>query len=151
MEHLEGWPDLNIDEERIAFKLNKDMFHYMAISDDRQRIMPTVHDRTIGRALEYKEAILLTYPHSPTFKHEVCINNSNAPRSDFTTKWIGMDNAIARHGIHGLYLLYSINIRGIQLVNGTNTIYLKQSRGGHLLIGVMYDYIRLEGPHLAKC
>lgn len=25
MEHLDGWPDLNIDEARIAFKLNKDM------------------------------------------------------------------------------------------------------------------------------
>ncbi|KAL2498175.1 Rhamnogalacturonate lyase family protein [Abeliophyllum distichum] len=444
MEHLEGWPDLNIDEARIAFKLNKDKFHYMAISDDRQRIMPTDHDRTTGRTLEYKEAILLTNPHSPTFKHEVddkyqysCdnkdnlvhgwistnprvgfwiitpsyefrgggpikpdltshvgptslaiffsshyagpnfrialrdgepwkkvlgpvfiylnsdlgntpstlwadakkqmiietkkwpydfplskdfphakqrgaisgrllvfdkynnkelmlaksayvglaapenlgswqeetkgyqfwtqtdemgyftirnvrastynlnawvmgfigdykynidivikpgsqiqlgdlvykpprngptlweigvpdrtaaefyvpdpapglmtqlsikhvektgsytlrlalasatyseiqvrINNSNAPRPDFTTKRIGKDNAIARHGIHGLYLLYGINIRGIQLVNGTNTIYLKQSRGGRPLIGVMYDYIRLEGPPLAKC
>ncbi|KAL2456573.1 Rhamnogalacturonate lyase family protein [Forsythia ovata] len=71
MEHLKGWPDLNIDEARIAFKLNKDMFHYMAISDDRQRMMPTDHDRTTGRALEYKEAILLTNPHSPSFKHEV--------------------------------------------------------------------------------
>ncbi|KAL2520819.1 Rhamnogalacturonate lyase family protein [Forsythia ovata] len=81
---------------------------------------------------------------------QVRINNSNAPRPDFTTKRIGKDNAIARHGIQGLYLLYSINIREIQLVNDTNTIHLKKSRGGRPLIGVMYDYIRLEGPPLAK-
>ncbi|KAL2520841.1 Rhamnogalacturonan endolyase [Forsythia ovata] len=83
-------------------------------------------------------------------KTKVRINNSNAPRPDFTTKHIGKDNAIARQQIHRFYLLYSINIRGIQLVNGTNTIYLKQSRGGCPLIGVMYDYICLERPLLAK-
>ncbi|KAL2520820.1 Rhamnogalacturonate lyase family protein [Forsythia ovata] len=59
----------NILEYR--FKESRRRFHYMVISDDRQRMMPIDHDRITGRALEYKEAILLTNPHSPTFKHEV--------------------------------------------------------------------------------
>ncbi|CAA3005319.1 probable rhamnogalacturonate lyase B [Olea europaea subsp. europaea] len=82
---------------------------------------------------------------------QVRINNPNAPAPYFTTMRIGKDNAIARHGIYGLYWLYSIKIQGIQFMNGTNTIYLKQSRGGRAFIGVMYDYIRLEAPKQAPC
>ncbi|KAK6125863.1 hypothetical protein DH2020_040389 [Rehmannia glutinosa] len=77
---------------------------------------------------------------------QVRINNPNTRRPHFTTRRIGRDNAIARHGIHGRYWLYSVDVPGSQLVNGTNTIYLKQSRGSSPFIGVMYDYIRLEGP-----
>ncbi|PIN05729.1 Rhamnogalacturonan endolyase [Handroanthus impetiginosus] len=69
--HLEGWPDLDIDEARIAFKLHQNMFRYMAVSDDRQRIMPTDHDRTAGHILDYKEAVLLTDPTNPKIKGEV--------------------------------------------------------------------------------
>ncbi|KMT17913.1 hypothetical protein BVRB_2g034390 [Beta vulgaris subsp. vulgaris] len=32
----------------------------MAISDDRQRIMPLPHDRASGLPLAFKEAVLLT-------------------------------------------------------------------------------------------
>ncbi|KAL8550183.1 hypothetical protein ACS0TY_008856 [Phlomoides rotata] len=70
-EHKEGWPDLNIDEARIAIKLHQDMFHYMVISDDKQREMPTDSDRKIGQALDYKEAILLRNPDNPRFRGEV--------------------------------------------------------------------------------
>ncbi|KAK6125848.1 hypothetical protein DH2020_040416 [Rehmannia glutinosa] len=77
---------------------------------------------------------------------QVWINNPNTRRPHFTTRRIGRDNAIARHGIHGRYWLYSVDVSGSQLVNGKNTIYLKQSRGSSPFIGVMYDYIRLEGP-----
>ncbi|KAF7128905.1 hypothetical protein RHSIM_Rhsim10G0175400 [Rhododendron simsii] len=64
----------------------------------------------------------------------------------FTTGFIGKDNAIARHGIHGLYWLYATEISGSQLVTRSNTIYLTQSRGNSPFKGIMYDYIRLEGP-----
>ncbi|KAH7669403.1 Rhamnogalacturonate lyase protein [Dioscorea alata] len=47
-EHLDGWPDFNLDETRIAFKLRKDKFQYMAMADDRQRIMPFPDDRLSG-------------------------------------------------------------------------------------------------------
>ncbi|KAL1569703.1 rhamnogalacturonan endolyase [Salvia divinorum] len=70
-EHLEGWPALNIDRARLAFKLDKKRFRYMAISDERQRTMPTEDDRKFGKVLAYKEAVLLTNPSDPTLKGEV--------------------------------------------------------------------------------
>ncbi|GFP94449.1 rhamnogalacturonate lyase [Phtheirospermum japonicum] len=77
---------------------------------------------------------------------QVWINNPNGRRPHFTTGQIGRDNTIARHGIHGRYWLYSVNISGFQLVQGRNTIYLKQARSTGPFTGVLYDYIRLEGP-----
>jgi len=60
---------------------------------------------------------------------------------------IGKDNSIARHGIHGLYWLYNVNIPGSLLVEGdNNTIFLTQARGNGPFQAIMYDYIRLEGP-----
>ncbi|KAL9229575.1 hypothetical protein vseg_005026 [Gypsophila vaccaria] len=78
---------------------------------------------------------------------QVRINNPDLiARPVFTTKLIGTDNAIARHGIHGLYKLYSINVPSSLLNIGNNTIYLTQSRGANFFRGIMYDYLRLEGP-----
>ncbi|KAH6784509.1 Rhamnogalacturonate lyase family protein [Perilla frutescens var. hirtella] len=70
-EHMKGWPGLKIDEARIAIKLQQNMFRYMAISDDKQRIMPTEQDRKSGKTLDYAEAVLLTNPSNPTLKGEV--------------------------------------------------------------------------------
>lgn len=72
-EHLEGWPDFNIAETRIAFKLRKDKFHYMAMADNRQRVMPMPDDRLPdrGRPLAYPEAVLLVNPINPDLKGEV--------------------------------------------------------------------------------
>ncbi|KAL2457168.1 Rhamnogalacturonate lyase family protein [Abeliophyllum distichum] len=72
-EHLEGWPGFNLDETRIAFKLRKDKFHYMAMADNRQRYMPLPDDRLPGRGqqLAYPEAVLLVNPVEPEFKGEV--------------------------------------------------------------------------------
>ncbi|KAK4850741.1 hypothetical protein QYF36_009409 [Acer negundo] len=72
-ERLAEWPAFNIDNIRMAFKLNKDKFHYMAIADDRQRFMPLPDDRLRGRgqALAYPEAVLLVNPVEPEFKGEV--------------------------------------------------------------------------------
>lgn len=63
---------------------------------------------------------------------------------------IGEDNAIARHGIHGLYWLFSIKITGSMLMEGENIIFLSQSRSSSPFQGVMYDYIRLEAP-ISSC
>lgn len=77
----------------------------------------------------------------------------NDPKQDpplFTTGVIGKDNAIARHGIHGLYWLFSIDVPSLRLENGINTIFLTQAMAtGSLALfqGIMYDYIRLEGPN----
>ncbi|KAL5844536.1 hypothetical protein ACOSQ3_010590 [Xanthoceras sorbifolium] len=72
-EHLAEWPAFNIDNIRMAFKLNKDKFHYMAIADNRQRFMPLPDDRLQGRGqvLAYPEAVLLVDPIEPEFKGEV--------------------------------------------------------------------------------
>ncbi|XP_010555419.1 PREDICTED: uncharacterized protein LOC104824920 isoform X2 [Tarenaya hassleriana] len=76
---------------------------------------------------------------------QVRVNEANS-EPVFTTGFTGKDNAIARHGIHGLYKLYSVEISGSILRDGENTIYLTQSRSRSMFQGVMYDYIRLEGP-----
>lgn len=77
---------------------------------------------------------------------QVRINDPNAGKPIFTTELMGKDNAIARHGIHGLYWLYSIEISGSQLVQGRNSMFLTQPRDSTPWQGIMYDYIRLEGP-----
>ncbi|OVA03491.1 Rhamnogalacturonate lyase [Macleaya cordata] len=70
-ERLEGWPGFYIGETRIAFKLRKDKFQYMAISDNRRRVMPMPEDRSSGQKLDYPEAVLLTNPTNPILKGEV--------------------------------------------------------------------------------
>lgn len=46
-------------------------FRYMAVSDDRQRVMPTIEDRERGRALAYPEAVLLKNPSNDKPRLEV--------------------------------------------------------------------------------
>ncbi|KAJ4721053.1 Rhamnogalacturonate lyase family protein [Melia azedarach] len=77
---------------------------------------------------------------------QVRVNDSKAEPPLFTTGQIGHDNTIARHGIHGLYRLYSIDVAGAKLMAGDNTIFLTQAISFNAFDGVMYDYIRLEGP-----
>ncbi|KAG4154068.1 hypothetical protein ERO13_D03G034800v2 [Gossypium hirsutum] len=78
---------------------------------------------------------------------EVRFNDPNSDRPHFTTRRIGYDNAVPRHGIHGLYRLYSIEVPGYRFRKGNNTIYLTQTRSDNPFEAVMYDYIRLEGPN----
>ncbi|CAI9111386.1 OLC1v1011604C1 [Oldenlandia corymbosa var. corymbosa] len=77
---------------------------------------------------------------------EVRFNNRNSTPPHFNTGLIGRDNAVARHGTHGIYRLYSVNVTGDLLVNGRNTVYLKQSRATDPFREIMYDYIRFEAP-----
>lgn len=48
----------------------------MAISDERQRIMPTAQDREMGQKLDYPEAVLLTNPTNSFIKGEVTSNSA---------------------------------------------------------------------------
>ncbi|KAK1311144.1 hypothetical protein QJS10_CPA08g00313 [Acorus calamus] len=72
-EHLRGWPDFDLEETRVAFKLRKDKFQYMAIADNRQRKMPMPDDRMAprGQELAYPEAFRLINPIDPNMKGEV--------------------------------------------------------------------------------
>ncbi|KVI08635.1 Carbohydrate-binding-like fold [Cynara cardunculus var. scolymus] len=78
---------------------------------------------------------------------KVNFNEQPNPRwLSFRTGLIGRDNAIARHGIHGFYRLYSFNVPSFLLGKGANVISLHQENGRGKFYGVMYDYIRFEGP-----
>ncbi|XP_048334789.2 probable rhamnogalacturonate lyase B [Ziziphus jujuba] len=70
-DRLDGWPAMGIGQIRAVYKLHPDKFTYMAISDDRQRIMPTKEDRLRGQRLDYPEAVILTHPENPQLKGEV--------------------------------------------------------------------------------
>lgn len=80
------------------------------------------------------------------FRFKVRFNDPSAQTAHFSTGLIGRDNAIARHGIHGLYRFYSIEASRNLFQEGSNTIYLTQSRDETVFQGIMYDYLRLEGP-----
>jgi len=49
-------------------------FRYMAIADDRQRLMPTAEDRSTGQRLDYDEAALITNPSNPQLQGEVLLS-----------------------------------------------------------------------------
>ncbi|KAI4308657.1 hypothetical protein L6164_031712 [Bauhinia variegata] len=97
----------------------------------------------------YKLRLALASVHSSLL--QVRINNSEANPPLFSSGIIGKENTIARHGIHGLYWLYSIDIQGTLLVQGNNSIFLTQARSTSPFQGIMYDYIRLEGPSSISC
>ncbi|XP_021853082.2 probable rhamnogalacturonate lyase B isoform X2 [Spinacia oleracea] len=72
-ERPKDFPGFTLANTRLAFKLNKLWFNYMAMADDRQRQLPLPDDRSPERSevLAYPEAVLLTNPIEPEFKGEV--------------------------------------------------------------------------------
>ncbi|XP_011016990.1 PREDICTED: probable rhamnogalacturonate lyase B isoform X1 [Populus euphratica] len=77
---------------------------------------------------------------------ELQVRINSLETNPWSTGVIGHDNTIARHGIHGLYWLYNIEVPGSELVEEDNTIFLTQTMATSPFQGIMYDYIRLEGP-----
>ncbi|GKA37010.1 probable rhamnogalacturonate lyase B isoform X1 [Tanacetum coccineum] len=71
LERLNGWPDVDVYQGRIVFKLQDKLFRYMAVSDERQRVMPSFEDRRRGEPLDYPEAVLLTHPSDSLLRGEV--------------------------------------------------------------------------------
>ncbi|KAF8724805.1 hypothetical protein HU200_020743 [Digitaria exilis] len=94
-EHPQEFPALNVSVARLAFKLNKTKFKYMAISDDIQRYTPSAADRDPPRGvpLAYKEAVLLIDPVEPEFKGEVDdkYQYSMDNKDNTVHGWIGSD------------------------------------------------------------
>nr|GEW34253.1 probable rhamnogalacturonate lyase B [Tanacetum cinerariifolium] len=94
----------------------------------------------------YKLRVALASAHVSDL--QIRMNDPNNDSALFSTGIIGGDNVIARHGIHGLYWLFCIDIPRSELnSNAQNSNYLTQGNDGTPFSGVMYDYIRLEGPH----
>lgn len=77
---------------------------------------------------------------------QVRVNDPEASPPHFTTGVVGGDNSIARHGIHGLYWLFNVDVERAWLVEGENTVFLTQTRASSPFQGLMYDYLRLEAP-----
>ncbi|KAL0310725.1 UNVERIFIED_CONTAM: hypothetical protein Sangu_2367200 [Sesamum angustifolium] len=67
---------------------------------------------------------------------EVHVNQMNAQQLVFQTMNLGADNTVCRHGIHGLYQLFCVDISSMLLINGDNCIFLTQARGGDALCGI---------------
>ncbi|GJN13877.1 hypothetical protein PR202_gb00629 [Eleusine coracana subsp. coracana] len=73
--------------------------------------------------------------------------NGNMRRGNMlSSSEFGDGNAIARHGIHGVQWDLEFPIRGYLLNRGENIISITQPRAFSIFFGVMYDYVRLEGP-----
>ncbi|KAI3832433.1 hypothetical protein MKX03_020667 [Papaver bracteatum] len=92
----------------------------------------------------YKLRVALASTHAAEL--QIRFNNLGAEIPHFTTGGLYKDNAIARHGIHGLYLLFNVDVKSDWLKDGENTIFLSQVNGQGFSNGIMYDYIRLEAP-----
>ncbi|KAG9440118.1 hypothetical protein H6P81_020283 [Aristolochia fimbriata] len=76
---------------------------------------------------------------------QIRVNNLSG-RPVLSRSLAGRDNAIARHGLHGLQELYSASFPSSLLVPGVNSLFITQTRTGSPFQGFLYDYIRLEGP-----
>lgn len=83
----------------------------MAVSDIRQRTMPTMRDRQTGEALDYPEAVRLTKPINPQFRGEVSISFSNLS----PPFWLF------------LLFAYQFNIFGFY-INNLNFFFVKDAR-----------------------
>ncbi|CAN1288801.1 Rhamnogalacturonate lyase, partial [Linum perenne] len=93
----------------------------------------------------YKLRIAIATAHIAEL--QVRVNNPDMARSAlFTTGVVGHNNAIARHGIHGLYRLYSVDVPTSLLLHGTQTKAPSYAPFEGPFQGFMYDYIRLESP-----
>ncbi|KAL9384242.1 hypothetical protein Peur_024565 [Populus x canadensis] len=77
---------------------------------------------------------------------QVYLNDMDKEHMVFQVMNLGAENAVCRHGIHGLYRLFSIDIPSSLLINGDNSMFLVQARVGDALCGIFYDYLRLEAP-----
>ncbi|KAI3784339.1 hypothetical protein L1987_43437 [Smallanthus sonchifolius] len=142
---------------------DQDLVYTVGVSDYETNWFFTHANRNVGNKtyipttwtvlfdLEYvipgNYTIQLALASATAAEVQIKINNEGVSPV-FTTGLIGRDNAIARHGIHGLYWLYSVDVLNSQLQAGTNAMYLTQTRGSSPFRGVMYDYIRLEKPPL---
>ncbi|KAI3832911.1 hypothetical protein MKW92_013119 [Papaver armeniacum] len=99
---------------------------------------------SVDQGTIYKLRVALASSHGAEL--QIRFNNLGTEIPHFTAGGLYKDNAIARHGIHGLYLLFNVDVKSDWLKEGENTIFLSQVRGKGPFEGIMYDYIRLEAP-----
>ncbi|XP_078435920.1 uncharacterized protein LOC144706766 isoform X2 [Wolffia australiana] len=153
--YVELYPDADLVYTVGESDYAKDWFyaHVTRKADDGYKSTTWQIKFTLGRCrrLEdgesYKLRIALAAAKNAELQWQVRVNDPDASPAHFTTGLIGGDNSIARHGIHGLYWLFQVDVQREWLVmNGDNTIYLTQAAASSPFQGLMYDYLRLEAP-----
>ncbi|HWW02390.1 MAG TPA: polysaccharide lyase family protein [Candidatus Acidoferrum sp.] len=60
LKHQPGYPAFGVGEARYCLKLNPDVFDYLSVDADRQRLMPRGYDWDRGAPLNVKEARRMT-------------------------------------------------------------------------------------------
>lgn len=60
LQHQPGYPGFGVGEARYCLKLNPDVFDYLSVDADRQRLMPSGYDWDHGAPLNLKEARRMT-------------------------------------------------------------------------------------------
>ncbi|KAK3118323.1 hypothetical protein QOZ80_9BG0697260 [Eleusine coracana subsp. coracana] len=92
----------------------------------------------------YTLRVALAAAHMSTL--QVHVNGGGRRGGVLMSSEFGEANAIARHGIHGVQWDLEFSIKGYLLNKGENSINITQTRAFSIFAGVLYDYIRLEGP-----
>ncbi|XXG46976.1 hypothetical protein AAC387_Pa02g1696 [Persea americana] len=106
-ERLAGWPAFDLVQIRLVFKLRRELFHYMAITDEKQRIMPMPEDLSPRRCkvLALPESVLLTNPINPALKGEV----DDKYQYSMDNKDGGVHGWISSDPIVGFWIIFPTN------------------------------------------
>ncbi|GJM88087.1 hypothetical protein PR202_ga04112 [Eleusine coracana subsp. coracana] len=88
--------------------------------------------------------VALAAAHMSTL--QVHVNGGERRGGVLMSSEFGEANAIARHGIHGVQWDLEFPIKGYLLNQGGNSINITQTRAFSVFAGVLYDYVRFEGP-----
>ncbi|CAN6345595.1 unnamed protein product [Urochloa humidicola] len=124
----------------------------VAGGDGKDTVVPTTWqirfhlDRVVAGGT-YTLRIALAMSHMSSL--QVQVNGGVVGGSPAAAVLMGDNNAIARHGIRGTEWSLHFGIEGSLLRQGDNTIHITQTSALNQFVGVMYDYIRLEGPSTA--
>ncbi|RVW46020.1 hypothetical protein CK203_068593 [Vitis vinifera] len=100
-----GCRAFDVAQTRMVFKLRQERFHYMAISDEKQRVMPMPEDllQNRGKKLIVPESVLLVNPINPHLKGEVDDNHefrNGGPTKQNLTVHTGPACLAMFHGTH---------------------------------------------------
>lgn len=94
----------------------------------------------------YTLRVALAAAHMSSLQVRVNGETRNGSEGVFTTPEFGESNAIMRHGEHGTWWSFEFPIKRYLLMEGENSISITQVITFTEFVGVMYDYVRLEGP-----
>ncbi|KAL5224872.1 hypothetical protein ABZP36_011511 [Zizania latifolia] len=150
----ERYAELYPEEKDLVFKIgesniSKDWFFAHVTRKEGDGYAPTTRQVrfTLHHVVPdgvYTLRIALAAAHMS--RVQVRVNNGESVPAAAAAAPFGDDNAIARHGVHGVQWSLEFAVKGCMLEQGVdNVVYITQTRASSPFVGVMYDYIRLEG------